>query len=149
MYYSYDEFRLDLQKLILKLDSYRPDAIVAVARGGLTMGHMLSLKLNNKNLFTINANSYQDNKQTTAIKISNIPNLSNVKTVLVVDEIVDSGRSLSEIMHILKNTYPNIKFKTASIFYKQNASFVPDYFVRDALAWIDFFWEVDLLEEGR
>ena len=36
--------------------------ILAVARGGLTLGHSLAVALENRNLFTLNSIHYEDNK---------------------------------------------------------------------------------------
>ncbi len=45
-YYSYEEFLEDLKDLYNKIDSKigKPDAMIAIARGGLTMAHLLSLR---------------------------------------------------------------------------------------------------------
>ena len=98
-YYSYENFRDDMKILVGKLDE-TPDAIVAIARGGLTMGHFLGIALDIRNVFTINATLYF-NKQKELLQISNIPSLEGHENVLVVDDIVDSGESMSKVCQIL------------------------------------------------
>jgi len=67
------------------------------------------------------------------------------KKVVLIDDIVDSGESMVEILKILKAQYPHCEFKIATIFYKQTALIQPDFTVKEAKNWIEFFWEVDLL----
>lgn len=146
LYYGYEDFRDDMSYLISSLD-FTPDAIVGIARGGLTMAHFLSISLDMREVYSINAVSYRDKKQDDAIKIFNIPNLGSAKNVLIVDEIIDSGKSMHKILEVLGEINPDITFKTASLFYKPTAIYLPHYKVREAPEWIDFFWEVDLLKK--
>jgi xanthine phosphoribosyltransferase len=56
-YYSYPEFITDTKSLLSKLQNNRPEAIVALARGGITLGHFLSNALDNRNLFLYECHS--------------------------------------------------------------------------------------------
>ena len=47
---------------------------------------------------------------------------------------------------ILKDKFPGVEFKLATIFYKKTAVLQPDFCVKEAKGWIDFFWEADLRE---
>lgn len=143
-YYSYSEFLEDSKSLSLQSKDFNADVILAVARGGMTLGHFMASFLDNRNLFSINSISYDHEKQLSTIEIFNIPNLEKYKKVLIVDDIVDSGKTLKEIIDLLQNKYPNTEFKIASIFYKHTACIKPDYYVKEANKWIDFFWEADL-----
>ena len=62
--------------------------------------------------------------------------------------IFDSGIGgvtvLKEIIKILKEKFPKVEFKLATLFYKKTAVIKPDYYVKNADVWIDFFWEVDV-----
>ena len=51
---------------------------------------------------------------------------------------------MKEIIKILKEKFPKVEFKLATIFYKKTAVIKPDYYVKNADVWIDFFWEVDV-----
>ena len=57
---------------------------------------------------------------------------------------MDSGETMKEILFILKEKFPNIEFKIATLFYKNTALIKPDFSIREANEWIDFFWEVDV-----
>ncbi len=144
LYYSYTDFLNDCKKILPQIKQYNPDALVAIARGGLTFGHILAQGLDTNNLFTINSIHYNDTKKLNSFKITNIPSLENYKNILIVDDIIDSGETITEIKKILKNKYPKCNFKIATLFYKKDAIIAPDFKVQEATTWIDFFWEADL-----
>jgi xanthine phosphoribosyltransferase len=143
IYYPYNEFRDDLKTLTKKIDK-KFDAIVPIARGGLTMAHLLSEYYNLREVYAINTIGYDDTQKLEKIKIFNIPDLQNAKRVLIVDDIVDSGDTLLEVLKILKREYPSVLFLSTSIFYKATASIEPTWWVKEARDWIDFFWTKDL-----
>ena len=143
-YYSYTQFLEDSKILATKSKDFNADAILAIARGGMTLGHFMASILNNRNIFTINSISYNNENQLSNIEVFNIPDLQKYKTVLIVHDIVDTGKTVKEILEILQKKYPNIEFKIASIFYKATACIRPDFFVNEASMWIDFFWEADI-----
>lgn len=146
-YYSYEEFLKDARILFEKIDSQigKPDAIIAIARGGLTLAHLLSLRWDLREVYSLNALSYEGNKQKDLI-IKNIPTIdSQFKHILIVDEIVDSGKSLKEVLKILQKANPYIHFYTAALFQKEKAQIKADFFLKEPYDWIDFFWEKDML----
>lgn len=144
-YYGYDVFKQDTQQLANQCRDYNPDVILGVARGGATLAHMLASAYDNRNLFSINSIHYNGNKKLDTFDIFNIPDISQYKTVLVVDDIVDSGETMKEILKLLRTKFPNTQFKLAVLFYKPTAVVQPDYFVKEATQWIEFFWEVDVV----
>jgi len=143
-YYGYNQCVKDSKELLPKIKLYNPDTLVSIARGGLTFGHLLASGLDNRNLYTINSIHYDDNKKLDNFKISNIPNLTNSKKVLIIDDIIDSGETMREIINILKTNYPQCEYKTTSLFYKRTALLQPDFTINEAKKWIEFFWEVDI-----
>ena len=143
-YYSYDLFKKDTQILVNLCKSYNPDILLAVARGGLTLSHLMAQALDIRNLFTLNSIHYEGEQKLDTFNIFNIPDLSNAKRVLIIDDIIDSGETMQEILIILNDKYPNIEFKIATLFYKSTALIKPDFSVREANEWIEFFWEVDI-----
>ena len=144
LYYSYDMFKNDTMKLLQMCNNFDADVILAIARGGLTLSHLMSQALNKRNVFIINTISYDRKVQKDMVEIFNFPNLTGFKRVLVVDDIIDSGKTVKEVLNILKIHYPNIEFKVASLFYKDTAIIKPDYSVNKTDTWIEFFWEEDL-----
>ena len=144
LHYSYDLFRDDTKKLVESCKDYEADVLLAIARGGLTLGHFMSEALNMRNLYSLNSIHYEGELKLDTFNIFNIPDISHAKKVLIVDDIVDSGETMQEILRILKEKFPNVEFKLATLFYKKTAVLQPDYTVREATQWIDFFWEADL-----
>ena len=144
LYYSYDLFKKDTQILVDKCRGFEPEILLAVARGGLTLAHLMSQAMNIRNLYTLNSIHYEGELKLDTFNIFNIPDISNAKKVLIIDDIVDSGETMREILRILKEKFPNVQFKLATLFYKNTALIKPDFSVREANTWIDFFWEVDV-----
>lgn len=145
-YYPYEEFLQDAKELYNRVNSKigKPDAIIAIARGGLTIAHMLSLRWDLREVYTLITISYHDGTQGELI-IKNIPSIpANFKNILIVDEIVDSGKSLKEILNTLCNLNPNHNFYTCAIFQKSTALLQADFYIREPEDWIDFFWERDM-----
>lgn len=140
--YSFEEFEGDVGNLVAKIKAeFVPEAIVAVARGGLTLGHFLAMRLNNRNLFVLNSIHYEDTQKLDELKIFNVPDLSSFKKVLIVDDMIDSGDTMSKVKALLVNKFPDAEFKIATIFYKNTAIFKPDFTLKLATQWIEFFWE--------
>jgi len=138
--YDCKEFKRDVVSLSNDIRSFAPQTIIAIARGGLTLAHSLSQSLDIRDVQVISAVSYSHDKQLSTIKITNIPTISTSR-ILVVDDIADSGRTFKEVMTILKENNPSSEFKTASIFYKKSSIFQPDFRLKEAKEWIEFFWE--------
>ncbi len=147
VYYGYDECLEDCKVLIPMLKEYNPDALVAIARGGLLLGHLLSEALDTREIYSLNSIHYDGTKKLETFDIFNIPDLTRKHKIVLIDDIVDSGESIVEILKILKEKYPHCEFKVATIFYKTTALMQPDFAVKEAKNWIEFFWEVDLLEK--
>ncbi|NQY95091.1 MAG: phosphoribosyltransferase [Campylobacteraceae bacterium] len=143
-YYGYDEFAKDTQKLVDKCRGYEPDVLLAVARGGMTLSHLMAQALDMRNLYSLNSIHYEGTLKLKTFNVFNIPDMSKSKRVLIIDDIVDSGETMEEIFKILKEKFPDTEFKLATLFYKKTAVLQPDYSVKEATQWIDFFWETDV-----
>ncbi len=144
-YYSYKEFLEDVPKLYNKIQGFNPDSIIAISRGGLTLSHYLAILFNIRKVYTINSIFYEDQKRFPNIRVDFSFELKEeIKKILIVDDIVDTGKTAKEVLEILKDKYPKKEFKLATIFYKLNSPILPDFALKEANKWIDFFWEVDL-----
>ena len=143
VYYPYEEFRTDLKVLAGKIDR-EFDTILCIARGGMTMAHLLGEYYDMRSVYSVNTIGYEDTQKNEKVEVFNIPDLKAAKYVLILDDIVDSGDTLVEVLNVLGEIYPEVTFFTASLFYKKSAKIAPDWYVKEATAWIDFFWTVDL-----
>ena len=145
IFYSYDEFAVDAKRMAKQIkDEFDPEVILAVARGGLTLGHSLALALENRNLFTLNSIHYEDTNKLDTIQIFNVPDLSKYTKILLVDDIIDSGESMVEIKRELLKRYPNLDIKIATVFYKEKALLLPEFKVKEAHDWVEFFWDIHI-----
>jgi len=143
IYYSYYEFKVDLKTLTQTID--QPfDAILGIARGGLSMAQMLGEYYDLREVYAINTIGYEGTQKKESVEVFNVPDLKSAKQVLVVDDIVDSGDTLVEVLKVLEETYPEIIFLTASIFYKKTACIKPTWYVKEPQGWVEFFWSEDL-----
>ena len=141
-YYNYEEFFEDVKTIAREVKkSHNPDAILAIARGCMTFGHFLAHALDNRLLYAMNSIHYEDSQKLDTIKIFNVPDLSEAKNVLIVDDIVDSGETMAEIKRILTQKYPQAKFRTAALFYKEKAIIRPDFWAKEAKEWVKFLWD--------
>ncbi len=144
-FYSYEEFCVDVNVLAKEVKaSFAPEAIVAIARGGMTLGHFLAEALEMRDLYAINSIHYEETRKLDTINVFNIPDLSKVTRVLVVDDIIDSGETMIEIKRVLLEKYPHLQLKVAAVFYKEKALLRPDFAAREATQWIKFFWDFEI-----
>ncbi len=143
-YYSYEEFVKDTTELIKLSREFNADVLLGAARGGLTLSHFMGEALNIRKVYSLNSIHYEGTQKLDTFEIFNIPDLSKASKVLIIDDIVDSGETMVEILKLLKEKFPHVEYKLATIFYKKTALLQPDYAVKEATQWIEFFWEKDI-----
>ena len=143
-YYGYENFRDDTNKLIQKVKKFEPEAILAIARGGYTLSHAMAEGLDIRDVQSIRTELYD--KECKRDNLTLFGECSfDVKRVLVVDDIADSGETLRFIMEYLQKNFPEIEYKSATLFYKKTSCYEPDFWINEANAWIEFFWEKDFI----
>lgn len=138
----------------LSATSYCPDLIVGVARGGTIPSAMLAYELQqwfNRpawQVVQVWASSYegQDKGRRLALDVpSSIRALMHQSTkVLIVDDIYDSGDTLSGIDYQLRDTRRRVDIRTATLLTKDHAG--PDFYGRliepdQKDEWVQFPWE--------
>ncbi len=144
-YYDYQEFKNDALALAAECRSFQPDTIIGIARGGLMLSQTLAYALDIRNVQSVRVQSYDKKQKRDTLNLHVNCDLSNSKKVLIVDDIVDSGDTLKEVLTTLQEQFPNITFKSAALFYKTTAVIQSDFKIKEATEWIDFFWEKDFL----
>lgn len=145
-YYPYERFRQDTKQLLVKLRGFEAEAIVGIARGGLTLAHALAEGLVLRDVQTLRTELYDITTKRELFTLFENCDFQDKRRVLVVDDIADSGETLKKVMHSLETKYPDIEFKTATLFYKKSSVYEPHFWVQEATAWVDFFWEADFME---
>ena len=140
--YPAEEVFKDIQEIhdYLVTHEYPIAAIFMIAAGGCILGTAL------KNKFglpyeIIRAKSYNDRRRDKLIV--DYPELTRYigKTVLVCDDLVDSGTTLTEVCNTLVAS--GIFVNTVTLIQKQGTMYYPDFAVKtiDQNVWIKFPWE--------
>ena len=140
IYYSPDDFLKDGKRLAKMVKNFSPDILIPILRGGMTLCHYMAEILNIRDIRCLSSISYDDTKKLDKVEITHIPTLPQNTKILVVDDICDSGDTLSQVINTLKEKNTTCEFKTATLFYKKTATFTPDYTLHEAKEWIEFFW---------
>jgi hypoxanthine phosphoribosyltransferase len=141
---SWDKIYEMIVDLALKIkeSGFKPDLIVGVSRGGWAPGRILSDLLENTHTANIKIEFYVGIGKTGHKPIVTQPiseDISN-KNVLVVDDVADTGMSLTVALdHVVEKGAGNIK--TATVYYKPHSTFKPDFFADTTSNWIIFPWE--------
>jgi len=123
---------------IIKNSKYMPDIILGISRGGLIPATMLSYMLKVKKLSSVQVIHYDDNENELQLKITEKLSIDSAN-ILVVDDIVDSGKTLKLVKEKLKSK----NVKTAVIYYKIWSTITPDFYARKTTNWIIFPWEIE------
>lgn len=124
---------------------YRPEIIIAVARGGLLPAGALSYALGLKLADAINVEFYTDVHQTLADPVLLAPLLDEDsirgKRLLVVDDVADSGRTLSLVLDLLRDK--GAEARSAVLYAKSSSEVDPDFVWRRTDEWIVFPWSAE------
>jgi hypoxanthine phosphoribosyltransferase len=132
---------LKLAKTIRK-SKFEADVIVGVSRGGWIPARIMSDLLGNINLANVTAEFYVGITETRHEPSITQPVSAPVvgKTILVVDDLVDTGKSLRLVNAHLKSQ-GSFEIRVATIYYKPWSIIVPHYFEKETRRWIVFPWE--------
>ncbi len=139
--YDCIHLQADIADLSHQCALFNPDAIVAIARGGLMPAALLSYTLKVRRIETVSIESYDGPSRRNTLTLTDHTALEAFERILIVDDIVDSGRTMQQLLEHFAKRYPQAVIKTASLFYKPSALHRPDFTCKEASEWIDFFWE--------
>ena len=141
---TWSQYHTLTQKLaaaILDHETESFDEIVAIGRGGLTIGLILSDFLRTP-IASITIQSYTDIKKQGALEITEKLGKSiRGKRILLVDDNADSGKTFKRALSYLAAFHPK-HITTAAIFYKPWSTYRPDYVAETTKRWILFPHEV-------
>ncbi|WP_300080202.1 phosphoribosyltransferase [Propioniciclava sp.] len=122
-----------------------PEVIIAVARGGLLPGGALSYALGVKLSDAINVEFYTDVHETLPDPVLLAPMLDteNIRgrRLLVVDDVVDSGRTLELVLDLLREV--GAEARSAVLYAKPTTIMEPDYVWKSTDLWIAFPWSAE------
>jgi hypoxanthine phosphoribosyltransferase len=121
---------------------FRPDVVIAIARGGLLLAGAISYALGTKACGSINVEFYSGIDERLPEPVLHPPMLDapalGGKRVLLVDDVSDSGRTLAKVLGLL--TDEGAEVRTATLYTKSHTVLAPDFDYRRTDDWIVFPW---------
>lgn len=123
------------------------DIIIAISRGGLVPARIVSDVLAIDELRVIRSRFWGIGSTIHREPILDV-NSSLVlegKNVLIVDEVVDTGATMSKVVKVVSGLGA-AKVRTATLHYKVTSSFVPDYYVVKVVEWVWILYPWSLSE---
>jgi len=124
-------------------DNYKPDAIVGVLRGGFIVARIVADVLDVEDLGAVEVKFYKGIAEHAERPIITQPLTLDVrdKKVLIVDDVVDSGRTLEVVTEQVRLRGASI-VKSAALFTKPKSIIHPDFYITMTTNWVIFPWEL-------
>lgn len=151
-YVSWSEVYEAIGYLVDRLlnNSFKPDIIIAIAKGGLIPSRIVVDMLGIEEIGFIEVKFYKSigvRGEKPYIKTMGVPPLSK-KKILIVDDVVDSGRTMQLSIDVLATRAPS-EIKSLVLYMKPWSTYTPDYYYKMVDEWIVFPWEVcESIKEG-
>ena len=124
----------------IKESQWTPDAIVGIARGGWVHARIQCDLLGVKNLFSVKVDHWGVTATKDGKAKLTVPLTGDVKGkhVLVVDDITDTGESLTTAVNHVKDEGNPSEVRTAALLHIVGSKFTPDYYGLE----ISWAWEI-------
>ena len=144
---SWDQMHRDARALAWRLDGKAPGdgvwkAVVGITRGGLVPAAIVARELDIRRVDTISIKSYNHQTQSDpqVIKAPQADLMGDGTGILIVDDLVDSGKTLE----VVRKLYPNAHF--ATVYAKPSGKPQVDSYITEVSqdTWIFFPWDMAL-----
>lgn len=145
---SWDQMHRDSRALAWRLDGKGPEAagawraVVGITRGGLVPAMIVARELDIRTVDTISIKSYNHQNQGAAqvIKSPQSELMGDGTGILIVDDLVDSGKTLE----VVRKLYPRAHF--ATVYAKPSGKPQVDSYITEVSqdTWIFFPWDMAL-----
>jgi len=123
-------------------DGFRPDVILAIARGGLIVAAALGYALGVKNTYTMNVEFYTgvDERLPVPMILPPAPELVDLEDarILVADDVADTGATLALVKEFCAGRVRAVRF--ATLYEKPHSTVKCEYVWRRTDRWIEFPW---------
>jgi hypoxanthine phosphoribosyltransferase len=121
---------------VIRQAGFRPDVIVAVARGGYVPARLLCDFLGIYHLVSVRVAHYEAGAHMTPQARLTAPLSADLRglKVLLVDDVNDTGETLSLAIDHIKSLGPE-QLKVAVLHHKQVSPIRPDFYAQKILAW--------------
>jgi hypoxanthine phosphoribosyltransferase len=125
-------------------DGYKPDIVLAIARGGLLVGGAIGYALGVKNTFTMNVEFYTgvDERLEMPMLLPPVPDLVDFaeQRVLIADDVADTGATLALVKDFCQGKVAEVR---CAVLYEKSRSAVScEYVWRRTDSWIEFPWSI-------
>lgn len=132
-------------------DGFRPDIILAIARGGLFVAGSLGYALGVKNLYVMNVEYYTGVDERLEMPVMLPPYLDKVDLrdakVLIADDVADTGATLKAVYDFAEGEVAEVR--SAVLYEKSHSTIACEYVWERTDQWIVFPWsDRDPLEGG-
>lgn len=119
------------------------DIIIAVAKGGLIPARILSDLIDIEEIGIIGVKFYKGVSESMAKPVLTHPLTTSVsgKSALIVDDVVDSGRTLQLVIDELYR-HGASEVTSLALYIKPWATTRPDYYYKETTKWVVFPWEI-------
>jgi uncharacterized protein len=125
-------------------DGYRPDIILAIARGGLLVGGAVGYALGVKNTFSMNVEFYTgvDERLEMPMLLPPVPDLVDFQEqrLLIADDVADTGATLALIKDFCQGKVAEVR--CAVLYEKPRSTVNCEYVWRRTDRWIEFPWSI-------
>lgn len=126
-------------------DGYRPEMILAIARGGLFCAGSLGYALSIKNIYVMNCEYYTGVDERLPVPVMLPPAIDLVdhrnSKILIADDVADTGHTLKMVYDFCVERVGDVR---SAVLYEKSHSLVKcDYVWRRTDQWINFPWSTD------
>ena len=143
---SWDQLHRDARALAWRMDKTEWRAVVAVTRGGMVPAMIVARELDIRTIDTISVKSYKGvgaeagQSDLQVLKQPDPALMGDGEGILVVDDLVDSGRTLE----LIREMYPKAHF--ATVYAKPKGKPMVQSYVTEVSqdTWIFFPWDMAL-----
>ena len=123
-------------------DGYRPEMILAIARGGLFAAGSLGYALSVKNIYVMNIEYYTgvDERLPVPVMLPPYVDLVDLESakVLIADDVADTGHTLKVVHDLCLEKVAEVR---SAVLYEKSHSLVKcEYVWRHTERWINFPW---------
>ncbi len=141
---TWEQLQEDVLRLgkAIRSSGFKPDIIIAIARGGWVIGRMLSDILGVRKAAGLTISFYEEVGKKSRKPVIVQPLSVDIRGLkaLVVDDIVDTGATLKlAVNHVLERGASEVR--SAAPYIKPWSRFLPDYYVRSVDKWVVFPYE--------
>ena len=141
---TWERFGTATRELALEIanDGFRPDMVLAIARGGLTVAGALAYALAVKNCFAMNVEFYTAVDERLDVPVVLPPTLDLIDLrgmrVLIADDVADTGKTLELVRKEIAEHVAEAR--TAVLYHKPRSIITPEYVWAHTERWINFPW---------